>query len=233
LVATASVASFAESYRALYDWAAWHGLSGIWAVGWPLQVDSFIAVGELALFVALTDGWQRRSRVAAWLVTLAGLAVSVAGNVGHAAAHTIAARATAAVPPLAAAAALAVGLGVLKRVMASYLVYGATSVPNGSSGPAPGVRAESCQPGTANEHRQDWDTGVPAVPAGLNGHASAATELFAAELAAGEVPSIRRIRAALHCGQPRAREIQAHLAALIPARLRIRDEIHRGTPVPG
>jgi hypothetical protein len=117
LVAAASLVSFAESYRALYEWAAGHELTGHWAVIWPLQVDVFIAVGELALFVALADGWRRRSRLGAWLVTLAGLAVSVAGNVGHVHAHLLADRATAAVPPLAAAAALAVGLGVLKRVV--------------------------------------------------------------------------------------------------------------------
>ena len=77
----------------------------------------FIAVGELALFVALVDQWRTRQRSAAWLVTLAGLAVSVAGNIGHVAGHSLTVRATAAVPPLAAASALAVGLGVLKRVV--------------------------------------------------------------------------------------------------------------------
>lgn len=46
LVAAASVVSFAESYRGLYDWAAGHGLAGPWAVIWPLQVDVFIAVGS-------------------------------------------------------------------------------------------------------------------------------------------------------------------------------------------
>jgi hypothetical protein len=63
LVAAASVASFMESYRALYDWAREHGLSVHWSAAWPLQIDTFIAVGELALFIALVDGWQRRSRV--------------------------------------------------------------------------------------------------------------------------------------------------------------------------
>jgi hypothetical protein len=67
--------------------------------------DPFIAVGELALFVALADGWQLKSRVAAWSVTGLGLALSVAGNVGHIGTHDLASRATAAVPPLAAAAA--------------------------------------------------------------------------------------------------------------------------------
>jgi len=117
LVAAASLVSFAESYRGLYDWAHEHGLSGVWAAAWPLQVDTFIAVGELALFVALADAWARRSRIAAWAVTLTGLAVSVAGNIGHVHGHALASRVTAAVPPLAAAAALAVGLGVLKRVV--------------------------------------------------------------------------------------------------------------------
>jgi hypothetical protein len=117
LVAAASLVSFAESYRGLYAWAHEHELTGQWAVIWPLQVDVFIAVGELALFVALADRWASRSRAGAWAVTLAGLAVSVAGNVGHVTGHSAADRLTAAIPPLAAAAALAVGLGVLKRVV--------------------------------------------------------------------------------------------------------------------
>jgi Protein of unknown function (DUF2637) len=118
LVAAASVASFMESYRALYDWAHGHGLSVRWSAVWPLQIDTFIAVGELALFIALIDGWQRRARILPWAVTLGGLAVSVAGNVGHVGwLAPVADKATAAVPPLAAAAALAIGLGVLKRVV--------------------------------------------------------------------------------------------------------------------
>lgn len=116
-VAAASLTAFTESYRGLFEWARHHGLTGLWAYAWPLQVDVFIAVGELALFVALVDGWGLRSRVAAWAVTTVGLAVSVAGNVGHIASHTLTARATAAVPPIAAASALAVGLGVLKRIV--------------------------------------------------------------------------------------------------------------------
>ena len=118
LVAAASLVSFAESYRGLFLWASHHGLRGAWAVAWPLQVDVFIAVGELALFVALADRWEVRSRVAAWGVTVLGLAASVAGNVGHITGTDVASRVTAAVPPLAAAAALTVGLGVLKRVVA-------------------------------------------------------------------------------------------------------------------
>ena len=182
----ASLVSFAESYRGLYDWAGEHSLSGTWAAIWPLQVDVFIAVGELALFVALADAWQRRSRIGAWAVTLAGLAVSVAGNVGHVHGHSATDRLTAAVPPLAAAAALAVGLGVLKRVVEHH--------------------HQAAVPGAVPEPGTDL--------AALNGHAHAAAELFAADLEAGQVPGIRRIRAEMHVGQPTAQQVQAYLRTL-------------------
>jgi hypothetical protein len=58
---------------------------------------------------------------------------------------------------------------------------------------------------------------VPAVPAvHLNGSGvlPAEAQPFAEELARGEVPGIRRIRSALHVGQPKAQEIQARLSAL-------------------
>ena len=58
---------------------------------------------------------------------------------------------------------------------------------------------------------------VPAVPGVyLNGSGLAAAEAepFAADLKAGKVPGIRRIRDELHVGQPRAQEIQGRLAVL-------------------
>jgi Protein of unknown function (DUF2637) len=190
LVAAATSASFAESYRALYEWAARHGLHGVWAVAWPLQVDVFIGVGELALFVGLADQWRRRDRLAAWTVTLLGLAVSVAGNVGHVSAAGWTSRLTAAVPPLAAAAALAVGLGVLKRVVAA-------SAPASGTAAVPAAEQHSITP-----------------LASLNGHAARAAGLYSADLATGKLPSIRRIRREMHVGQPRAEQVQAHLREL-------------------
>jgi hypothetical protein len=74
---------------------------------------------------------------------------------------------------------------------------------------------------------------VPAAGYGLNGHGHEAERIFAAELAAGDIPPIRRIRAEMHVGQPRAREIQAHLETLTPAGRSIRrisDEIRQGPP---
>jgi hypothetical protein len=224
LVAAASLVSFAESYRALYLWAAGHGLRGVWAYSWPLQVDTFVAVGELALLVALADSWPVRSRVAAWGVTVLGLGVSVAGNVGHVAGRDLASQATAAVPPLAAAAALAVGLGVLKRVV-SHLPVTKTA-PGGGFRDAGSDSAGAPVPAVPGpEIRQHLaDLAVPETReprtdlAALNGHASAAAELFAGQLASGQVPSIRAIRSGLSVGQQKASEIQAHLRTLTAPR---------------
>jgi hypothetical protein len=87
VITVASAASFAESYRGLFVWALHHGLAGFWAAAFPLQVDSFIGVGELVLFIATVDRWTWQHRAGAWAVALLGLAVSVAGNIGHVAAH--------------------------------------------------------------------------------------------------------------------------------------------------
>lgn len=117
LIATATGSAFTESYRGLFEWAQHHGFGGFWAAAFPLQVDLFIAVGELVLLVAMLDAWQRRDQAGAWLVALLGLAVSIAGNVGHISAHDLQSRGTAAVPPVAAFGALWLGLGVLKRIL--------------------------------------------------------------------------------------------------------------------
>ena len=115
----ASVNALAHSYAGLYEWALHHRLTGWQAMSWPAEIDVFLAVGELALYVANVDGWPARQRVWPWATALTGLAVSVAGNVGHIVAEpgqpvVLADRLTAAASPLAAFAGLSVGLLVLK-----------------------------------------------------------------------------------------------------------------------
>jgi hypothetical protein len=115
----ASANALAHSYAGLYDWAIHHRLSGWQAKSWPAEIDVFLAVGELALYVAYLDGWPARQRIWPWTTALTGLAVSVAGNIGHIQAvpgHPVilADRLTAATSPLAAFAGLSVGLLVLK-----------------------------------------------------------------------------------------------------------------------
>lgn len=129
VITAASAASFAESYRGLWLWARHHGLAGFWAAAFPLQVDAFIIVGELVLLVAMIDRWTWRERAGAWAVALVGLAVSIAGNIGHVAAHDAQSRGTAAIPPVSAFAALWLGLTVLKRILARHAAQCATPEP--------------------------------------------------------------------------------------------------------
>jgi hypothetical protein len=118
LVTFSTVVALAESYHALYVWALHHSVTLGWARWWPAMVDTFVALGELAVFLAVVDQWPWRYRAYAWLVTAGGLAVSVSGNVGHIQTAALANRLTAAVPPVAAFVALTVGMMALKRVLA-------------------------------------------------------------------------------------------------------------------
>jgi hypothetical protein len=115
----ASANALAHSYAGLYEWAVHHRLSGWQAKSWPAEIDVFLAVGELALYVAYLDDWPVRQRIWPWTTALTGLAVSIAGNIGHiqpVAGHPVALsdRLTAATSPIAAFAGLTVGLLVLK-----------------------------------------------------------------------------------------------------------------------
>jgi hypothetical protein len=173
----------------------------------PLQVDVFIAVGELALFVALADRWAPRSRAAAWAVTLAGLAVSVAGNVGHVASHSLPSRVTAAVPPLAAASALAVGLGVLKRVVDHH--HQAARVAGQA---APGLPAALAQ--VAHDAEQ------------------AARHALAASIAAGNPISQRQLMARFGISRTTERKVRQEVTAEAQREQRIQTPLIIPRPAP-
>lgn len=126
----ASLNALAHSYIGLYGWATTHGLTGWQAATWPAEIDVFLIIGELALYIAYLDLWPTRHKLWPWATAIVGLAISIAGNVGHvrltAAGSVEADRMTAATSPLAAFAGLAIALLVLKLTR-----------PATNSGPAP------------------------------------------------------------------------------------------------
>jgi hypothetical protein len=134
----ASVDALAHSYAGLYEWAVHHRLGGWQAWSWPAEIDVFVVIGELALYVAYLDAWPARQRLWPWMTATLGLIVSVAGNVGHVqplpgSAVTLADRITAATSPLAAFAGLMIGLLVLKmshRQAAAQLQYPEAPAPS-------------------------------------------------------------------------------------------------------
>lgn len=60
-----------------------HRLGGWQAISWPAEIDVFLVVGELALYVAYLDAWPWRQRVWQWVTAVTRLVISVADNAGH------------------------------------------------------------------------------------------------------------------------------------------------------
>jgi hypothetical protein len=115
----ATLAALALSFRNQVDFATQRGGYPVWgAVLWALIIDSPVIVGELRLYSAAAriPHEDTRIKVWAWTLTLTGLLVSMAAGAAHVAipgwmpVKVLAA----AVPPLAAAASLGTGLGIVK-----------------------------------------------------------------------------------------------------------------------
>jgi uncharacterized membrane protein len=111
-------AAFFESFHGLIEWCQGNGLGGVYAWFAPAMVDVFILAGETVLLLAIMESWDWPAKAAGWAAIGAGLAVSVAGNVGRSGWHVPLERmATFAVAPLALAGLTALFLLVAKRLM--------------------------------------------------------------------------------------------------------------------
>ena len=135
LIPVATLASFVVSYRGLFEWAIHHSWPWYLAPALPLIVDLLIISGEIVLFVAAIDGnTPRHVRVWAWSVTIGFTALSIAGNVGHAATNDLATRVGWGLPPAGIAIALGFGLGELKRQADKYRDSVPAAIPAASNG---------------------------------------------------------------------------------------------------
>jgi hypothetical protein len=188
LIPLATLASFVVSFRGLYDWAIHHGWPWYLAPALPLIVDLLSICGEIVLFTAAIDGGTPvRVRVWAWSVTVGFTALSIAGNVSHAATNDLATRIGWGLPPAGIAIALGFGLGELKRQADKYRDSVPPAVP--AAAPLPKVReirgTYGCSQATAEKIRKAMrtrdrvaaappETGTPVLPdtgSGLNGSA--------------------------------------------------------------
>lgn len=159
----------------------------------PLAVDGLIVAGSVIL---LAGSWL------GWIGVVLGVSGTVYANVMSGLPRGPLAATVAAWPALA----FTVASFMLERWLAGQVK---------PEQPEP-VTAR-LQPGEQLEQLGGVPEGVPGVPGpgyGLNGHAHQSAELFASDLAVGKVPGIRRIRSALHVGQPKAKQVQAYLKTL-------------------
>ena len=118
-------------------------------------------------------------------------------------------------------------VGALVLGMAGQVIYHLLAAAHAARAPWPVVVLVSCLPvvtlgfGAALTHLlravPDVPEDVPGVLAAGNGlpaHLVEAQQKYAAEVAAGSPPTIRRIRSELSVGQDKARQVQAHLTEL-------------------
>ena len=188
------------SYVHIERLAVTHGQTALAAYLLPLSIDGTVAAASLAMLRAARAGLGT-PRLARFMLGLA-VAATLASNVAYGARFGITGSLLSGWPAVAFIGSAELAIGMARRARQ------AGPVPEGVPDPEP----------------------VPAPGYGLNGHGTEAERVFAAEIEAGDIPSIRRIRAALHVGQPRARQVQAHLETLTPAGRsirRIRDEIRQ------
>lgn len=190
IVVTSTVTSTVESYMGLRAWAAGHGMVGVGADIFPGFVDAFPLAAEGVLIIAYIDNWRGRARVLPWVVLTAGLAVSVALNVGHIHTSDAWTQATNGTPPVATWLSLLVGTAMFKRITANR--------------PAP------VEAGSEEEADEMEYVPVPATGPDLQ----AAADAFADDIARGTVPGLNRIRTTLRVGHGKAPIIQAHLREL-------------------
>jgi hypothetical protein len=183
LIATGD--GFAQSYAGLYGWAVEHGLHGWKAQSFPLMVDLFIGVGELGLFLLAIDGHKLRKSLLSWLDLLVPFLVAASGWTASLIFNVGHVAHNFPTQATAAVPPLAsmIGLLVLLRTLHRYVA----------------VLDEQ---------------GAEVRPAAeIEVHLERAREVFADQLAEGEIPSVRRLKAGLRVGQPRAKEVRAHLTA--------------------
>ena len=116
-----SIDAFAQSYRGLFLLSVnYLHVPEPFAALWPLLVDAFPITGEIRLFTAAVKAEKSwHVRIWGWGLTIGGGLLSVGGNVIHEGLHAATLQMGGnALPPLAAAAMLGTGLGMVKNSVA-------------------------------------------------------------------------------------------------------------------
>ncbi|MFI0483050.1 DUF2637 domain-containing protein [Actinomadura sp. 9N215] len=195
VIAVAAVAAYV-SYRHAYELIRANGEDHATAVVMPITVDGLIFAASMTMLDATRRG-HRIPNLARWTLGL-GITASVLANIAHGITHGPIGAIIAGWPALA--------LVLIYELLMTLIRGGHTPGNTPPNDPIP----------EPHPH-------VPAVPepepSPRIGHDPAthalvvqARELFADDIAAGRRPSIRALRQALHIGQAKAQQVQAHLS---------------------
>jgi hypothetical protein len=212
VAAVAAVAGWVSYEHALAVVRA-HGEAGTVAQVYPITVDGLIYSASMVLL----DAARRRADapgLARWLLA-AGIAATLAANVAAGLHFGPVGAVVAAWPALALVGSYELLMLIIRSGTKSVtpLRISAPEISRQQTDLAPEIRTAGSDLAPIPDALADAPDPVT-VKARLNGHAAKAERLFAADVAAGTVPGIRRIQTQLHVGQPKARLVQAYLRTL-------------------
>jgi Protein of unknown function (DUF2637) len=215
VAAIAAVVSFIH----VQHLAVTHGQTTLAAWLLPVSVDGTVAAASLSMLWAARTGlatpWLARAMLAA------GVSATLAANAAYGAPHGIPGELLSGWPAVAFVGSVELVLGMIRRTRTPGTAPAPQDAPRTSAAP---VTAPAGAP--ALPARPHPDAPAPVRPTRTRPTVTGADaeREFAAELAAGLVPSQRAIRARLHVGQDRARQLHAHLTpiAATPAALPVR-----------
>jgi hypothetical protein len=175
------------SYQHALEVVRLAGETGPAAYAYPVFIDGLVYMSSMVLLSA-----TRRSGNApalAWWSLATGIALTLAANVYEGTGHGVLGGLAGALPAVALVLSYELLMWLIRR-------------PRPAGQPTASAPAALAPAASAR---------APNVPSSVNGHGHAALELYGAGLAAGEVPSMRRIQREMHVGQQRATAIRAHL----------------------
>ncbi|WP_395110591.1 DUF2637 domain-containing protein [Actinomadura sp. SCN-SB] len=211
----AAVVSFRHALEVVRE----NGETGVTAYLTPLTVDGLVFTASMVLLDAARRG--DRAPMLARVALGLGIAATVAVNVLHGLAHGPIGAVVGAWPAVTLILVVELLMGMIRRGRQSAKGSEPAKVASGQSAPKPRRTT------VPSEHATDRQP-VPAVPgkalvpvpaevrpaSDLEPAEVRAMTVFADDIKAGQVPSIRRIKATLRCGQAKATQVRAHLSSL-------------------
>ncbi len=205
-----------------------HGQSGRTAYLTPLTVDGLVLVASLVLLDSARHG-VKTPGLAVWTMAL-GIGATLGVNVLFGWSYGIVGAIVAGWPAVALVLTVELLMGMIRRGQAvsqegAQIVRPPVEVAEGTriaDTPVEKGQQIALTPGgkvSVGNHDgipevDGVEVRVPEVHPDPDPHQVRAAVVFAEEIEAGEVPSVRRIKSTLRVGQPRAEQVRAYLAIL-------------------
>jgi hypothetical protein len=154
-----------------------------------------------------------------------GVLATLAANADYGAAHGLTGEMLSGWPAVAFVGSVEIALGMVRREREAHAVTDTPAVPVLETVPVPEavtvaavpVPVSVPEPVTATVLHSVPDTDAAHAHGNVPAGVAAAVSRYAADIAAGTLPGVRRIKNEIGCGTPKAQQILAHLESVAGA----------------